>query len=578
MPLSKLFTCPFVALTFLLVPSALFSQGSSSSFDLDKLSPSAKAQSSLTALLTAEQLPSGDVVDPATYVLGPGDVLSYQSTGLDFSEKLAMVTPENTIMLERSGILSVEGMTLARLRDTLSAIVRKRNAEIMSFVTLRRARIIYVSLRGNVSFPGTYAVPASMRVSTFINIMRQPWLLSKDGGLGELARSGGQQIGTGKSYELTRSIGPTLGPYAMRNIRIRHRQGATLADLSKSRVEGFANLDPHLREGDEVIVPFEDKATFTIAIGGAVVTPTALAYKSGDRISVLLAAGSGLDDDADPDRVVLIQPDGMGKKTISVDEHFRVRGEDLLLQPGSSVIVEKKVITGSSSVQGFVQVYGEVRNPSAVVITPGVTKLSNVIALVGGLTPQASTALTYVVRSERGANSVREQRDDAARLFQYSDLRLEDTTRYHIDQKYRLPYVSCDVTEALRDTTSGDNIFMSSGDIVVVPATPNRVFVYGQVNRPGYIDFTPSKRLEWYVDRAGGFASGAVENRSRIIKGKTKVWVEDGRNKFVEPGDEVYVPRPPDLPIGTELQNAAVLTSIVTSVVFLTATLISIFR
>ena len=224
------------------------------------------------------------------------------------------------------------------------------------------------------------------------------------------------------------------------------------------------------------------------------------------------------------------------------------------------------------------QVYGEVASPGAVVIKPGITRLSEVLSVSGGVLPQASLALSYIVRPERGAITPLQQRDDAYRTFQYSDLKLEDTTRYHIDQKYRLPYVSCDMAVALRDSASADNIVMQTGDIVVVQPTPDRVFVYGQVSRPGYVPFTPNKRLEWYVERAGGYAAGARDDRARIIKGKSKVWVEDNDKVFVEPGDEVYVPRPPDIPVGTELQTYAIIASIVSSVVALTATLIAVLR
>lgn len=562
----------------LLAPALAYAQGGGSAFDLDKLSPSGRGQASGSALLTAEQLPTDDVVDPSVYYLGPGDVLSYQTTGLDFSEKMVIVSPENTIMLERTGVLRVAGLTLQGLRDTLAQIMKSRSANVEIFITIRRTRLVYVTLRGNVTYPGTYAVPASMRVSTFLTLMRQPWLLSKDGGLGEMARSGGVNAIPTKAQELTRSSGFVLGPYAMRNVSIRHRSGTSAADLPKARVEGFSHLDPHVREGDEITVPFEDREIRTISISGSVVTPITLAYKTGDRVSLLLAAAGGPTDDADLSRVILVQSTGGGKRTISVDSKFRIVGEDVELEPGSTIIVERKIETGGNATQGVVQVYGEVASPGSVVIVPGVTRLNAVIASVGGVNAGASLGLSYVVRPDRGPVTMSQQRDDAYRTFQYSDLKLEDTTRYQIDQKYRLPYVSCDMVKAIKDTNSSDNIALYQGDIVVIQQTPDRVYVYGQVTRPGYVPFSPNKRLEWYVDHAGGFATGAKEGRSRIIKGRSKVWVEDDTDVFVEPGDEIYVPRPPDIPVGTEIQTYAIIASIITSIVALTATMISILR
>jgi len=563
---------------FVLAPCVVLAQSSGGGLDLDRLSSTAKAQGSMSSLLTADQFPTDDVVDPSVYVLGPGDILAYQTTGIDFMEKMMVVSPENTIMLERIGVVNVAGKTLQQLRDTLSLIMKQRTATVDIFVTLRRARLVYVTLKGNVTYPGTYAVPASMRVSTFLTLMRQPWLLSKDGGLSELAKGSGMNVVPTKAQELTRSTVTTLGPFASRNIAVRHRRGAQIADLPLSRVNGNSHMDPHVREGDEIEVPYEDRTVATVSISGAVVSPTTLAYKQGDRVSLLLAAAGGATSDADLSRAYVIHSTGGGKQPVSISPEFEVSGQDFELQPGSTIIIERRVETGASTSQGVVQVYGDVVSPGAVVIVPGVTRLSEVISASGGTLAKASLALSYIVRPERGAITPLQQRDDAYRTFQYSDLKLEDTTRYHIDQKYRLPYVSCDMARAMRDSSSPDNIVMQSGDIVVVQPTPDRVYVYGQVARPGYVPFAPNQRLSWYVERAGGYATGGQDDRARIIKGKSKVWVEDKDNVFVEPGDEVYVPRPPDIPVGTELQTYAIVASIASSVVALTATLIAILR
>jgi protein involved in polysaccharide export with SLBB domain len=310
----------------------------------------------MSSLLTADQFPTDDVVDPSVYVLGPGDILAYQTTGIDFMEKMMVVSPENTVMLERIGVVNVAGKTLQQLRDTLSLIMKQRTATVDIFVTLRRARLVYVTLKGNVTYPGTYAVPASMRVSTFLTLMRQPWLLSKDGGLSELAKGSGMNVVPTKAQELTRSTVSTLGPFASRNIAVRHRRGAQIADLPLSRVNGNSHMDPHVREGDEIEVPYEDRTVATVSISGAVVSPTTLAYKQGDRVSLLLAAAGGPTSDADLSRAYLIHSTGGGKQPLSITPEFEVSGQDVELQPGSTIIIERRVETGASTSQGVVQV------------------------------------------------------------------------------------------------------------------------------------------------------------------------------------------------------------------------------
>lgn len=552
-------------------------QSTGSVLDLDRASM-LRQNTTLGALLSADPIPTDDAVDPSVYRVGPGDVLSYQTTGLDFSEKMVMVTPENTILLERYGLLDVSGLTLDDVRAAIVQRVQRQAPGLEVYVTLRKARLVYVTLKGNVAFPGTYAVPASMRVSTLLAVTRQPWLLRRDGSPSdELRRMGASTAFQAATNELARAVRPDLTPYAMRNIVVRHRQGVSLVDLALSSMPNGARFDPHLREGDVVTVPFDSEEVPTISVTGAVVSPTTLAYKSGDRASLLLAVAGGALQDADLDRVLLVQSSGGGAQVLLVDSALSMQGPDVLLEPGASIIVERKAYAGEPMRQGVVEVYGEVSRPGTVVIEPGVTRLAEAVRMAGGPDANASLSLSYVVRPESTVPSERELEDRGNRRFMYSDLTLEDTLRYRMDQMYRLPFVSCNVESALRDTAGSDNITLQHGDIIVIEDTPSRVYVYGQVNRPGFVTFVPGKTLAWYVDRAGGYGTGAERPRARVIKGRSNVWVED-RDAVVEPGDEIYVPRPPDIPASVEIQTYAAVAAIASAIALLATTFVTIFR
>lgn len=564
-----------VALLCSIAITTIVSAQSGSSIDLEKLQGSQK--SSMSQLLSADQVPVDNVIDATIYRVGPGDVIAYQLLSIDFSEKLVSVTPENSIILERYGMINVQGMSLARVRDTITAVVRKRVPGVECYVTLKRPRLVYVSLRGNVPYPGTYAVPASMRISTLLNVARQPWLLRKDAASGDLGRNDRTTQENSKLQELTRSTGQQLSPFASRNIIVRHRDGVSNVDLPQAMVPGYARLDPHVREGDEVIVPYDNASVPTISISGAVADPATIAYKEGDHASLLLYAAGGPTSEADLARVVLVDPSGKGKRNIAVDSLLHITGDDPILEPGSSIVVEQKVHEVVAGGQGVVNLYGEVRNPGSMVITPGVTRLTEVLSRCGGITPDASTSLAYVVRPEQGLNTRGDQSSDIYRRFQYSDLTLEDTVRYRLDMQYRLPYVSCDFRKAFADSLSPDNIVLYSGDIVVIPRVPDRVYVYGQVNQPGYVSYVAKKPMAWYIERAGGYAEGGRSDRARVIKGKTKVWVDDNES-FVEPGDEVYVPRDPDVSTATKIQTYAVIAGITSAVAAVIATFYAILR
>ena len=72
--------------------------------------------------------------------------------------------------------------------------------------------------------------------------------------------------------------------------------------------------------------------------------------------------------------------------------------------------------------------------------------------------------------------------------------------------------------------------------------------------------------MDWYVERAGGYAEGSESHRARIIRGRTQVWLEGTEEVFVFAGDQIYVPRIPDEPTTVKLQKYAVYSSIAATV------------
>lgn len=547
----------------------------SSMLDLDKLS--VKASANQSSMLTGDQIPTSDVVDPAIYKVGPGDVIAFQTTGLDFSEKLTVVTPENSLMLERYGLIDVNGLTLSQLRERVKSFVADRSANIEVFLTLKKARLVYVTVEGNVPFPGTYAVPASMRIGTLITLCSQPWLLRKDQAITDQVR-GLSLYSAASTTPMPKASAGHLSPYAYRNIQVRHHEGVDIVDLALAKVHGGASFNPHVCEGDVVTVPMDNGLQSTITITGAVATPTTLAFKQGDKASVLLAAAGGFAPGADPSSVVLAKGLTNETSSLEVTPEFTIVGSDPVLEAGSVITVGFQPTSGSTVKHGIVQVYGEVGKPGSVVITPGVTRIREVLVSVGGVLPKASLSLSYIVRPDLQPSTRRDASDMGYQSFMYSDLKLEDTLRFQMDQHYRVPYVSCNLEAALSDSLSAQNIVVQNGDVVVIVPKPDRVFVYGQVNQPGYVSFEPNRDIEWYVNRAGGFATGAAKSRVRIIRGNTKVWVENDDGVVVMPGDEVYAPRPPAVPAGVELQTWAMVAGILSSAAALAATVISLTR
>ncbi len=224
-----------------------------------------------------------------------------------------------------------------------------------------------------------------------------------------------------------------------------------------------------------------------------------------------------------------------------------------------------------------VSIRGQVKNPGIYPITYGTTRLKDVVSDAGGFTSKAYLPLAYIIRRQDKIDAYVDHRREYYTAFQYSDLTIEDTSRFSIDMMLKKPIVSCDFAKAFFENSEIDNVLLRDGDVIVVPDNPGYVYVYGQVNHPGYVEFREGQNMEWYIEKAGGYAKGATKNRARIIRGKSRVWTEGDSETFVLAGDEVYVPRPPDIPQGLEWQKYGTIASLVSVTFAVIGTIFNIY-
>jgi protein involved in polysaccharide export with SLBB domain len=518
-----------------------------------------------------------NIVYAQHYRIGPGDILSLQIIDVAGIEQILQVTPENSILLPRIGEVSLMGKSLAEAKDTILQVLKKRNPALAAYVSLRQPRMAIISVRGNVLFPNTYTLPASMKVSTAVKLANQPQSSGSQGVSNEEIRALRKFQTFTNQYDQSAGIenGARLQPYAMRNTIVKHKDGTTqIADLERALATGESEYDFHLREGDEVYVPFEKRSFPTISISGGVQRSGIFAFKNGDMASLLLKFGLGLSETGNPSEVYLISPGG-DRQLLRVDSSLNLLQSDIALEPGSAIIVEEEAFRSAES-QGIVTVSGLVNHPGTYIIEPHKTRLKDVIARAGGFTEEAYLPLAYILRREPNQTLQVDERFALFEKFQYSNLTLEDTVRYLMDMSYRRPIVSADFVAAFQNNSEKDNVPLESGDVIVVPENPKRVYIFGQVNKPGYIEFTPEKSMTWYIEQAGGFATGAEPDRARIIRGRTNVWEEDANGVFVNAGDEIYVPRPPDVSKSMELQSYGIIAGLIGTAAYITISLIAI--
>jgi protein involved in polysaccharide export with SLBB domain len=299
--------------------------------------------------------------------------------------------------------------------------------------------------------------------------------------------------------------------------------------------------------GDIITVPYNKSSYPTISIYGEVVRPIELPYKSYDNIRNLWAFGGGATEHADLTNIVYHSPTG-NESIIAIGEDGEPV-DDFAIEAGASIIVPE-INEPTVERKPIVAVKGEVRNPGYYSVDPN-TGLDELIQRAGGLTDRAYVPLGYINRRNPDDES-HDKRTAYLESFLNSDLTLEDTLRYNIDFLTKKPIVAIDFTKAAAGKADVDFV---DGDVVVIPQNPKRVYVFGRVNQPGLVKFVQGATLWDYINSAGGMTDMAEEDRIRIIRGNTNVWLDPEDNPEIFAGDQIYVPGEPDIPIFAEQQQ-----------------------
>ncbi len=564
-------------LIFLLASFAtMLAQSGFSNNQEELLQSSMENRQSGQELLQSKQMPTGNIVNPSSYILGPGDILSIQAAPTFKTDIMIEVSSDNSVLIPRYGSHSVENKTLAEFTKEVKELIASRNPNVDVSITLKRPRVCLVTLSGNVTYPSTYTIPASYQVSTAISYANNQSLEQMPAtASGTYIRYNENKRERTKMYSGSGVAG--ISSFASRNVKILHKDGSSsLADLEKATALNDQQFDPYIREGDIIMVPYSMESYPQVSISGAVIRPIVVPFKKGDKASILLKFGYGILDNADLNNVYIYLPDGT-KQRLTIDSTLTLLSGDLILESGSNIIVgykDKDVNKGF----GVVAVRGEVQNPGTFLIKEKQTKLKDVIQMAGGLTEKAYLPISYIVRSDEQSITPTNPRKTINEYFRNSPLVLEDTTRFYADVNEKMPFVSVDLDACFNKGSNQDNVFLEDGDLIVISSNPGKVYVFGKVNRPGFIDFVEGKSLAWYIEQAGGYGIGADKKRASIIRANTKSWITGDETTIVYAGDEVYVPSPPSYPPSVEQARYSLYVSILNTVITLLSITISLLR
>ncbi len=328
-----------------------------------------------------------------------------------------------------------------------------------------------------------------------------------------------------------------------RNIRLVRRRGDTLrVDIPKYYATLESKYNPFLIDGDLIIVPNKTRSSGFVSVLGGVHAPGDYEYAEGDSVLGLIRIAEGFVETADRRRAVLYREmDNDSTQEISIDLAGILSGKapDVSLMRGDRLLVRNREVRRKDA---QVTIGGEVAFPGVYPISLGSTKLSHIIRLAGGLTPQALPGASVLWRKDEKYSI-----PDAAQLEYLTYLRshqfsLVDSTYFLLNLKLGRQPVVVHFAELLAQKDSSFDVLLSANDFVYIASNNRSVIVMGQVANPGYVPFVPGADYRYYIRKAGDFQELADDGEVRIIKGGTMSWFDPGETT-IEPGDHIWVPK-----------------------------------
>lgn len=190
--------------------------------------------------------------------------------------------------------------------------------------------------------------------------------------------------------------------------------------------------------------------------------------------------------------------------------------------------------------QGTALISGEVTYAGSYAISNKNQRISDLVALARGITPQAFT---------------------------------EGATLYRTSELLGSEQVAIDLNEILKNPGGEADLFLNNGDRLNIPEFMQTVKIGGNVHNPFSITFESGENAKFYINRCGGFSDDADKKRVYVQYANGTTAVRKGfifkSYPVVNPGSQVIVPQKPEkkgMETGAWLALASVIASIAVSV------------
>ncbi len=477
-------------------------------------------QRALEASLQNGLLALEGAVDPAEYVLGPGDLFNIDIGGLVPMNQASPVSVSGNLVLPEAGIIRAAGRTLEAVQREAVAALQKRFQNVPVDISLVQPRMFYVHISGAVPEPGRYLM---LPVSRVDDVLQQAYASR----IVERPDADGQpRIFTSATSERP-AINTDFRP-ALRNIIVTRRDGSReTIDLIRYYTTGETKDNPYLRDGDVVMVPSYHVRRDAVRVSGEVAYPGVFDVRPDDTVLDLLTLAAGPTGLATLGAVRLTRTGADGRtEIITLDAQPIIRGQTAApaVQAGDHLNVLPEEIA-------LARIQGRVIYPGTFRIENGKTTLRELVEMAGGLKPDANLRAAFLERRK----SLNFQENNRATDLSFFSRAYAQSFAEQTENR-----VIVDIEAALQP--GGQDIVLYDDDRVVFPRDEGTVFVMGNVPQPGYVEYVAGQPARYYINQAGG-AGPDSQNIYVFEDGSGQIRI--GENSQVQSGDTVFIDRKP---------------------------------
>lgn len=310
--------------------------------------------------------------------------------------------------------------------------------------------------------------------------------------------------------------------------------------------------DIPLRNEDVLYIPSKKdvQEEQTLTIHGEVMYPGVYKYAENTTLEDFVLQAGGLKDAASMMKVDVARRIADNKATTTSDtiahtfsfalkDGFVIDGQQgFTLMPYDEVYVRT---SPGFSKQRNIKVEGEVLYSGTYTLSKKSERLSDIIKQAGGFT---NTAYPKGARLERTITPEERLRmETVLKVVQAQSGEKDSVNMKKIDMGSSY-YVGIDLDKAMENPGSNYDVVLREGDRLIVPEYSGTVKISGDVMYPNTVAYSEGKKLEYYVNQAGGWGNRARKSRAFIIYMNGTIARANNKNRPM-PGCEIIVPSKP---------------------------------